>query len=384
MRIGQFTDSFLPIVDGVGRVVYSYADTLSRMGHPCTVFAPMADMGFRGDYPFDVIDYSASNMPGKLPYRIGLPKFDDHFEQRVHMTELDIVHVHAPFLAGRAGLNHAKKQRLPTVGTFHSKYYDDFLVTTKSKTIAKLGVREVVRFFERCDEVWAVSEASGETLREYGYRSSVVVMPNGTQIRALDERVLPALSARYAPDGEPILFFCGQLNWKKNILRILQAAKILREEGKRFRLVLAGQGPDREEIERRAATLGVADRTVFTGHVTETRELDGLYALARAFVFPSLYDNGPMVVREAAAMGTPSVLIADSSAAESVTDGVNALTCADTAESLADALRRLLEDEALANALGARARETIPVPWEALMHRAVERYQALIDRRGRA
>ena len=57
MKIGQFSDSFLPIVDGVGRVVYNYATALSRCGEECYVIAPMADTGYRGGYPFELVDF---------------------------------------------------------------------------------------------------------------------------------------------------------------------------------------------------------------------------------------------------------------------------------------------------------------------------------------
>lgn len=380
MRIGQYTDSFLPVVDGVGRVVFSYADTLGKMGHKCYVFAPMADMGYLGDYHFQVVDYNTMQMPGRMPYRVGLPQLDARFEKRVRQTEMDIVHVHSPFMLGRSGLKLAKKRGLPVVGTFHSKFYDDFQRVLKSDALARFGVRQVVEFFEQCDEVWAVSAAAGETLREYGYRGEVVVMENGTEVRALDESVLAELRTRFGLDGrERVLLYVGQINWKKNILRILEAAARLKAAQTPFRVLLAGRGPDEKAIAEKAEALGVADRVTFTGHITTTRELDGLYALADLFVFPSLYDNAPMVLREAAAMGTPAVLIAGSNAAECVTDGVNGLTCADTAASLAEAIGRGLEDSERRRALGDAARETIPVPWSKLMEAVAARYAALVE-----
>ena len=57
MKILQCSDSFLPIVDGVGRVVYNYAATLGQMGHESYVCAPMADAGYRGGWPFELVDF---------------------------------------------------------------------------------------------------------------------------------------------------------------------------------------------------------------------------------------------------------------------------------------------------------------------------------------
>ena len=67
LRLGQFTDTFLPIVDGVGRVVYAYADTLCKMGHQVTVVAPMYDTGFQGGFPFELVDFMGAGLPGMKP-----------------------------------------------------------------------------------------------------------------------------------------------------------------------------------------------------------------------------------------------------------------------------------------------------------------------------
>lgn len=385
MRIGQFSDSFLPIVDGVGRVVVSYAQNMAAQGQQVTAFAPSDDMGDTSGYPFDIVTYSTIPMPGKMPYRVGIPQLDIRFEKEMHTTPLDIVHVHSPFMLGRSGLEYSRRHSAPLIGSFHSKYYDDFSMVLKSDVLAKTGVKYVVDFYERCDEVWAVSRATADTLHSYGYGGEVVVMPNGTDLRTLDASVLPQLRAAYGiGEDEPVLLFVGQMNWKKNIRRVLEACRLLRDQGTAFRLVLAGQGPHRDEIEAEGAALGLAEHMVFTGHVADTRTLDGLYALASLFVFPSLYDNAPLVLREASAMGTPSVLVAGSNAAEDVTDGVNGLLCQDDAASLAEAITRGLSDAALLAAMGDAARRTIAVAWTDIVRQCITRYEHLLEGKGRS
>lgn len=379
MNIGQFSDSFLPVVDGVGRVVESYADTLGHMGHGVRVFAPWADMGDLTGRPFQVETYATTNVP-RFQYRVGVPALDYHFEKALRTAPLDIVHVHSPFMLGRSGLRCATKRGLPIVGTFHSKYYDDFLQIFKVDRIARYGAQKVSEFYDLCDEVWAVTEASGETLREYGYRGRLRVMPNGTTLRALDPTVLPEIEARYGIDRDtPLILFVGQMNWKKNIRRSLEAAAALKAQGVSFTFLLAGLGPHDAEIRDAIATMGIADCTRAIGHIGDTRTLDGLYYMASLLLFPSLYDNGPMVVREAAAMGTPSVLVAGTSAAECIEDGKNGLTSQDTAEALSDAIRRALEDREWLARMGACAQETIPMPWHTLMKQVEARYRTLIE-----
>ncbi len=380
MRIGQFTDTFYPIVDGVGRVVYNYARMLPQMGDECYVIAPMVDTGYRGGYPFELIDYTGMPVPGSPQYKAGLAILDRHYIERIDAATLDIAHAHTPFFSGQEALRLAAKHDVPLVGTFHSKYYDDFYKATRAELLANIGVRFVVEFYERCNEVWAVSDSSARVLRDYGYRGDIVVMENGAEMRPIRPEDQLTAAARFNIDlSKPVLLYVGQLNWKKNILLILQGAALLKKRGRRFTVVLAGQGPDEQAIRTRAEELGLADCLIFTGHVSDASLLDGLYQCATLFTFPSLYDTFSLVMREAAVMGTPSVLARGSAAAETVKDGYNALLCDNTPESFASLVEASMGDVQKLAALGEAARETIPVGWEDVMKKVRARYLDLIE-----
>ncbi len=363
----------------MGRVVFRYATSLSEKGHDCYVITPANDTGYRGKFPFEIIDFAGIPVPGSPQYRAGIAVLDRHYTERLRAIPLDIVHAHDPFTAGQEALRIAMKRDIPLVGTFHSKYYDDFYKVS-GRVLATIGVRYVVDFYEHCDEVWAVSQSSADVLRDYGYKGDVQVMPNGTDIRPQRAEDLELVKERFGLKGdEPVLLFVGQIDWKKNILRILEAASLLKKRGESFQLVFAGQGPDADDIRDKAAELGLGEHTVFTGHIRETAFLDGLYQRASLFVFPSIYDNAPMVLREAAVMGTPGVLTRGSCAAEVVEDGVNGLLAEDVSESLADVLQQNLRDTDRLKRLGEEAKKTIAVPWDGIIDMAVERYKALIE-----
>ena len=378
LRIGQFSDTFLPIVDGVGRVAYAYAETLCKLGHQVTVGCPMYDTGYRGGLPFEIVDYKAAPLPGMKQYKQGEAPMDPHYRKRMRMIPLDIVHAQSPFTAGSEALRLAVQRKIPLVGTFHSKYYDDFLKATKSETLAKWGTKFVVDFFQRCDEVWAVGDSTADVLRSYGYTGAIQVMPNGVAMRTVDPDAVKEVNRRWQLGNDPMILFVGQMNWKKNIRTVLEACALLRRDGRKFQLVLAGQGPDMKEIEEKIYDLDLKSCTHLAGHITDMKLLDGLYARADLFAFPSLYDSAPMVIREAAVMGTPSVLVRGSCAADVVTDGQNGYLCDNTADSLCDVMKNVMDDKETLERISLCAQETIPVPWEKLMVHAVERYEGLI------
>ena len=380
MKIGQFSDSFLPIVDGVGRVVYHYATALARKGEECYVIAPMTDTGFRGGYPFELVDFISMELPRQKQYNAGIPQLDSHYDARMRSVPLDIVHAHSPFIAGLEAQRLARRRGIPVIGMFHSRYYDDFYQITGTEMFANIAVATIVNFYQRCDEVWTVSQSSKETLYDYGYVGEVVVMPNGTpDIDPSPARAAAAKTKFNLPD-EPILLYCGQMNWKKNILRVLESCACYAQSGKPFTLVLAGQGPDVKSIRAKVDELGLTNRVRFTGHITGEDDLYGLYENADLFVFPSLYDTSGMVVREAAAMETPSVVVRGCATAEPILDRQNGFLCEDTTQSLCDVLHMTLGDRTMTSQVGKAARKTIYLSWDDIAASTLERYQSLIER----
>ena len=378
LRIGQFSDTFLPVVDGVGRVVQAYAETLSAMGHEVTVVAPMYDTGFQGGFPFELVDFIGSSIPGMKQYKVGEAMLDAHYRRRIRMIELDIVHAHSPFTAGSEALRLAAVRKLPLVGTFHSKYYDDFLKATKSESVAKMMTRFVVNFYNRCDEVWAVGRNTADVLRSYGFEGEIQVMPNGATLRTVHPSDVEEVTRRFSLGDDPVVLFVGQMDWKKNILTVLEACAELKKQGRQFRLLLAGQGIDMNAIRKKLEELQIEDRAQLLGHITDTSLLDGLYARASVFAFPSLYDAAPMVVREAAVMGTPSVMVRGSTAAEIIRDGENGYLCENEPKDLARVICGILDDPEKRDRIGQAARETIPVPWSKVLETASERYERLV------
>lgn len=343
MKIGQFGESFIPVFDGVGRVMKAYAETMSARGDEVYVIAPMYDAGYRGQYTYEIVDFLSFRMSHKLPYRIGLKVFDRHFVTRMKQIDLDICHVHGPAFAGNIGIHYAKHKGIPVVGSFHTKFYDDILEVTKMKSVAKMGAKIVADFYSNCDEVWAVSEGTGETLMEYGYKGDIVVMPNGTNKRVLNVSKIPEVKAKYGlNDDRPVILFVGQINWKKNLRRVIESCGLLRKEGVDFQLVMAGQGPDEKGVRDLVEKCGIAGNTVMTGHLQDFETLDCLYSLADLFLFPSIYDNAPMVLREAAAQRTPGLVVEGSCAAEVIEDGVNGILGKDTNEDICLKIKQFL------------------------------------------
>ena len=378
MIIGELTETFPPMLDGVGRVCWAYCRTLEKKGHTAYYIAPEDPEHTRIE-GLRTLNYRGIQIPGRS-YRFGVPDWSLEFRRTIRSIPFDILHIHSPFLSARVAREIQKENpHVPIVVTFHSKYYDDALKITHSKAISGGIVNMVLNVYNKCDAVWAVNHETSEVLRAYGYTGKIDIAPNGTDISEIDyDRAAETRSRLGIPPERKVLLFVGQISKKKNIQSILKAAAILKKKGLDFVLLLAGEGPDRSSLGRLADDLEIADRASFLGFIRNGDELRSLYTLSDLFVFPSIYDNAPMVVREAAVNGTASVLIRGSCSAEGIIDGKNGFLCEDSPEDIA---RVVLEALKKSDEAGRYARQTIPKPWDDIMDDVIAKYQTLIDRR---
>ena len=379
MLIGQFCESYPPTVDGVGRVMFSYCQHLTALGHRALFIAPN-NKRYTPPKEFETLLYGGVPVPGEA-YHAGIPRWSRPYRRAVNGIRFDILHAHSPFFGAHEARRLARRDGAPLVATFHSKYRDDFLKVTHSKLMTEAIVKSIVRFYHSCDEVWAVNRSTGDVLKSYGYRGEIVVMPNGTDPYSLEDEHRREARRRFPlPDGVPVFIFTGQQNLKKNPDSALRAVKILKEQGLRFKFLMVGSGPDQGKLQTLSRKLGLEDDVLFTGFLGERSVLMALYERADLMVFPSMYDNAPMVVREAAVMGTPALLIAGSNSAEGVVHAQNGYLTQNTPEDIARAIAQALET---AGDVGREARRTIPVSWDQLMVTVETRYRALIQAKQR-
>lgn len=375
-------------MDGVSVTTRNYAYWLNRKRGDICVVTPQAPEA-TDDEGYPVYRYLSIPIPMRKPYRLGFPRMDWPFHRQLGKIGFELVHAHCPFSSGYLARQIARDQDIPMIATFHSKYRDDFQRIIPNRFMVDYLIRNIVDFYEQADEVWIPQAAVEDTLREYGYQGKVEVVDNGNDFSG--SPYSPALkretriSLRLAPDA-PVLLFVGQHIWEKNIRFILQTLAALRH--RTFQMLFIGTGYAAEDIRLLAEELHLTDicpqtgrpYVTFLGSITEREKLKAYYTAADLFLFPSLYDNAPLVVREAAAMHTPSMLIEGATAAEIVTDCVNGFLCPDDVTRFAARLSALLDAPATIEAVGEGAARTLARSWENIADEVNDRYNSLIRR----
>ncbi len=379
---GQFVDTYLPAVDGVIQTVRNYAFWLQKKHGDAYVVAPEAP-GYQDTEDFPVARFRSIGIPKFPPYRMGIPLFDLEFHKEMGAAPFTLTHAHSPFIAGYLALRIGRNRGIPVVATFHSKYREDIARALKSQLITEASVKLIVAYYNYVDEVWVPSRSTGKTLEEYGYRGSYEVMPNGSDLEIPSPETYLSLreSGRKAAgvSGNPPLFrFVGRHRWEKNVKLIIYSLKLLKDAGRDFRMLFVGQGYAEEDMKKLVLEQGLSDRVTFRGVVLDREILKEIYAAADVFLFPSLYDNVPLVVREAAAFRVPSVLVRGSTAAEGFQDNVNGFLVEDDPRDMAQKLFTLMDIPELVKSAGEGAQSTIFISWEKIIDSVFERYRKII------
>lgn len=376
---GIFNDNFPPILDGVGLTAQNYAYWLHEKGYDVRVITPYApdaeEVINAASYPIN--RYVSIPIPFRHPYRYGMPYIDLPFMRNWRKMEFELVHAHCPFTTANLAYSAAQSQHIPLVATFHSKYRQDFEHNVKNKAIVDWMVKHIIRFFEKADEVWIPQAAVEPTLREYGFKGHVEVVENGNdfytpsaQIEAMRTEMREELGVL---PNEAMLLFVGQHIWEKNIGFILDALALIKDRP--FQLFMVGTGYAVREIRHKISALGLQDRVTLLGNIHDRERLKRIDAAADLFLFPSLYDNAPLVIREAAALHTPALMLQEATAAEVIDPDVNGFLTPNDVQAYAHKIACLMEHPEILVKVGDKASKTISRSWENVIEEVVLRYK---------
>ncbi len=378
--IGIFNDSFPPIMDGVALTVDNYAYWLKKHKLPVCVVTPKSSE-YTDEKSYPIYRYNSFPIPGRKPYRFGFPEFDFTFKSALNKIPFALVHAHCPFSSGLLARRIARSQKVPFVATFHSKYRDDFERSVHNKCISNFMVKHIVKFYESADEVWIPQASVEETIREYGYKGKVVVVDNGndfSSFKPIEPVKIKSRRELKIGDHETVFLFVGQHIWEKNPRLIIEALALVNDLA--FRMYFVGTGYAVDDLKQLVKDLNLTSKVHFVGSLTERDEIKKYYAAADLFLFPSIYDNAPLVVREAAALETPTIFVTGSSSAEKIIDNFNGFLSDNSPESFAGKLRELITSPDKIRMAGQNASKTIARSWKSVTEEVIDRYENLMKR----
>ncbi len=381
LNIAIGTEAFPPTIDGISTVAKCYADIINEKLGTATVVTPKNPNSEDYKYPYEIYRYKSLFTFGE-GYPVGWP-FKRQFAEDIIAKNFDILHSHCPIATSYFFRRINRIKRIPQILTYHTKYEYDFDQRIKSLALRHRAYGFLLNNIKSADEVWVTSKGTADSLRKVGYDGDFVVMPNGCDLPRFDctDDMKAMIRRKHnIPQNVPVLLFVGRMMWYKNIRIILDSCKLLKESGRDYRMILIGMGPEENAIKRYAKKLNLDDKVIFTGQILDRHELQIYYSVSDLLVFPSVFDTNGLVVREAAASSTASIVVENSCASEGITDCETGFLCHESAESVADVINKVVGNKDLLNRVGLKARDDIYISWDDSIANAYERYQVVIDK----
>ncbi len=365
MRVGIFTDTYPPYINGVSTSIKMLETALRRKGHQVYIVTVNPEgMGYKYEdngriiripgIPTGIYDY---RLTGIYPVRI---------LKTIKKWNLDVIHSHTEFGVGTFARLVAKQYNIPLVHTYHTMYEDYVHYITHgyfNKSSKKLA-EYFTKFY--CDktatELIVPSKKTYDLFKnKYKVDRNVHIVPTGIDVERfyvekLDIEKRKNLKKKLGiKDNEIVINYVGRLAKEKNVEVLLENEVALAKKY-HTKLLIVGSGPDLEHFKEMTKKLKIERQVIFTGAVP-WEEVPYYYSISDIFATASVTETQGLTVIEAMAAGLPIVCADDEAFRDVVVDGLNGKMFK-TKRQYRKCMEQILEDKKILNSMKKQARIT--------------------------
>ncbi|VEJ34400.1 GDP-mannose-dependent alpha-mannosyltransferase [Aedoeadaptatus ivorii] len=326
MRIGLFTDTYYPEINGVANSTYMLRNALEAMGH--TVYVITSRVSGTESSPEEHIYRIPSIKPYLVKDRHLALVVEPYWKHKGKQMELDVIHTQTEFTVGMLGMRIAQKFGIPLVHSYHTMYedYTHYFHVPKSEKLKPVVRMLSAKFCNYADGVIVPTDKVRKKLHSYKVYRDVYVVPTGldpAKYGNCDANEVERLRARYGLESGYTLLYIGRLAEEKNIDQVIDHYKKLEDAGEDVNLLIVGDGPVRGKLEKQARDLRIRN-IAFTGAVP-WEEIQNYYALGDLFVSASTSETQGLTYNEALASGLPILVRRDPCLEQVLREGENGM-----------------------------------------------------------
>ena len=341
MRVGLFTDTYLPQISGVATSIKTLKEELEKQGHEVYIFTTTDKHVKRYEDPTIIRLPSVpfiSFTDRRIVYR-GL--FESYKIAKTY--KLDIIHTQTEFSLGLLGKMVGKALRIPVIHTYHTQYEDYVRYIANGKLIRPSMVKYIVRgFLNDLDGVICPSRIALNLLDGYSVKIPKRIIPTGIDLREyerpdISQEDIAKLREKWAiASDETVLLSLSRVSYEKNIQALLANMPKILSNNPKVKLLIVGDGPYLEELKEQARDLAVMDNVIFTGMVSHN-ETALYYKAADFFISASTSETQGLTYAESLASGKPIIAQSNPYLDDLITDKMFG-TLYQTESDLADAV----------------------------------------------
>lgn len=329
MRIGIFTDTYPPYINGVSTSISMLERALKKKGHQVFIVTVNPEnMTYKYEkniiripgIPTGIYDY---RLTGIYPIRA---------IKTIKRWNLDVIHTHTEFGIGTFARIIAKQLNIPLVHTYHTMYEDYVHYITKGyfNDTSKKIVEHLTKFY--CDktakELIVPTKKAYDLFKEkYKVDKNVHIIPTGIEIEKfykenINKDKLEKLKQKLNIENDFIILYIGRLGEEKNVDFLIDNQEYFAKNNKNVKLLIVGDGPDIKKYKAKTKKLKLENNIIFTGKVPYN-EIQYYYNLGNVFVTASTTETQGLTVIEAMAASLPVVCIDDESFRNTVVNNLN-------------------------------------------------------------
>lgn len=309
MRIGLFTDTYYPEINGVATSTQQLKKGLEALGQEVYVFAPANPEEYTEED--NVVRKRSISFLLYKDRRMSIFSIQNALKE-IKKLKLDIVHSQTEFMLGHLAKKCSEEFNIPHVHTYHT-VYEDYTHCLKFPGCNSEFVKNMVRhtsrvLCNRADTIVVPTIKVKELLLSYGVSKNIFIQPTGINYEKFSSpspEKVEKLKAEFNINSENrVLVFAGRMSKEKNVVELIQYLPAIIQKQPDTKLVIVGDGPEKAHLEKEIHRLGLEKNIVFTG-IVPWSEIENYYALGDIFVCSSTSETQGLTYIEALASGKP-------------------------------------------------------------------------------
>ena len=367
MRVGIFTESYPPLVNGVSTSILMLEHALTKLGHEVFIITVSDN---KKDYILEnnghILRLPSVNLANCYDYKM-TSVYPIKAVNMIKKMNLDVIHSNVEFTVGIFARVVSEQLSIPLVHTYHTNWEDYTHYITKNKKIlddiCKKLLKYLVVFFEdkTVTELIVPSNKIYNLFKDkYKFTKNIHIIQTGIETSKFykenfNQKDINSLKKKLGIKKKDfVVMTVSRLAKEKSVDRIINNHKELVKKYSNMKLLIVGDGPDIDKLKDEAKSLGVSDSVIFTGKVPLS-DIPIYYQLGNVFVTASKSETQGLTVVEAISSSLPIVAVKDDSFVNSVIEDFNGFVFTDD-EKYINSISKLYEDKELYNRLSNQSR----------------------------
>ena len=354
MKIGFFTDSYLPQVNGVATSVEELRGSLALRSHKIFIVASSYPK-YKDKFP-NVLRLKSVKLWRNPELRVSY-LFPDRILQKVLKLEVDLIHGFSGGATPSLGLTLAKLKRKPYVFTYNTRWNKYTHYIFNGKIIKPKAMEKMVELYcNVCTHIIAPSEFVKEELISFGVKKPISVIPNGVNIVKFKPVENKELNIKLGlKENDKIVLCVSRLAKEKSIDFLIKAFAKYSKEKSDVYFVIAGDGPEKGNLQKLINSLNAENKIILLGMVPYD-EIPKIYNSADVFIFASQTETQGMIVLEAMSSGLPVLAVKDIVFEQFIENEKEGILVENNENIFNEQLDKLLKNEIMRSAIGKNAR----------------------------